>query len=86
MMSSALEGADFEYSKTAEVREKFMDVDESSKKVEEKERLGNDLDNIDIQPGFHEDNRRNRGTVDISIRHHDPKEYQCIAFRSPPLL
>ena len=48
-MSSALDGGDFEYSKTAEVREKYMDID---KKSETREPLGNDLDNVDIQPGF----------------------------------
>lgn len=49
LMSSAIEGSEFEYMRTAEVRENFMDMEG---KEDQKEMLGNDLDNVDITPGF----------------------------------
>ncbi|TRY61776.1 hypothetical protein TCAL_08467 [Tigriopus californicus] len=62
MMSSAYGVADFESAKTADIREKFMDLDlpgetpstftTSGPKRQRKEKLGNDLDLIDMEPGF----------------------------------
>ena len=48
LMGSALCGADFEWSKTGDVRTKYMDQDDEK----EGEKLGNDLDNVDIDPQF----------------------------------
>nr|ACO11767.1 ATP-binding domain 1 family member B [Lepeophtheirus salmonis] len=54
MMSSAMGDADFEYNKTSFVRENYMDADKSYNDEPEvkREKFGNDLDNIDISPGF----------------------------------
>jgi len=44
---------DFEYAKTQQVREEFMgSSDEEEEPTAHKPKLGNDLDNVDIQPGF----------------------------------
>ena len=55
-------GANFEYAKTADIRERIMgddgkedDDEENSEEVRKKakkERIGNDLDQVDIGPGF----------------------------------
>lgn len=45
MMGSALGGADFEWAKTGDLRTEYMEV-------EEREKLGNDLDKVDIDPQF----------------------------------
>merc|ERR1712029_412161 len=49
MMGSALGGADFEWSKTGDLRTEYMDEDEND---EQSEKFGNDLDNVDIGPQF----------------------------------
>jgi len=55
-MSSAFCDTDFEYSKTFEVRESFMadsDDEESPKRSKrDQDKLGNDLDLVDIGPEF----------------------------------
>jgi hypothetical protein len=55
-MNSAFCDTDFEYSKTFDVRESFMDnsdEDVSPKRPKHQdERLGNDLDLVDIGPEF----------------------------------
>ena len=55
-MNSAFCDTDFEYSKTFDVRESFMDNsdDEASPKRPKRqdEKLGNDLDLVDIGPEF----------------------------------
>ena len=48
-MGSALGGADFEWSKTGDLRTEYMEEDEND---EQSEKFGNDLDNIDIGPQF----------------------------------
>lgn len=58
MMSSAMGGVDFEYLKTADIREKYMaEEDEDgegtpAQKKKKETRFGNDLDNIEMEPGF----------------------------------
>jgi len=59
MMSSAFGDTDYEYSKNFEIRETFMretdGEDEESKDgpiKRRRERLGNDLDELDIGPEF----------------------------------
>ena len=62
MMSSAFSNTDFEYSKTFDVRETFMknsdDEEEEDEEAEgenrkrKKEKLGNELDGLDIGPDF----------------------------------
>ena len=60
MMSSAMGGADFEYLKTADIREKYMEEEEQededaespAEKKKKKVVFGNDLDNIEMEPGF----------------------------------
>ena len=47
LMGSALAAADFEWSKTGDLRTEYMDDDKT-----ESEPLGNDLDLIDIDPQF----------------------------------
>ena len=47
-MGSALAGADFEWSKTGDLRTEYMMEDDKN----ESEPLGNDLDLIDIDPQF----------------------------------
>jgi len=49
MMGSALGGADFEWSKTGDLRTEYMEEDENDEKSE---KFGNDLDNVDIGPQF----------------------------------
>ena len=56
----AFSNNDFEYAKTQEVRESFMSRRSSDNEEEEfdrpppqtKQKIGNDLDKVDIQPGF----------------------------------
>jgi len=56
----AFSNNDFEYAKTQEVRESFMSRKSSDNEEEEfdrpppqtKQKIGNDLDKVDIQPGF----------------------------------
>lgn len=45
MMASALGGADFEWAKTGDIREKYMDTEEN----ENNDDIGNDLDKVDIR-------------------------------------
>jgi hypothetical protein len=66
MMSSAFSNTDFEYSKTFDVRETFMknsdDEEEEDEEAEggggganrkrKREKLGNELDGLDIGPDF----------------------------------
>lgn len=60
MMSSAFANTDFEYAKTVDVRETFMgeevadgsDEETPKKSRRDREPLGNDLDKVDIGPGF----------------------------------
>lgn len=57
MMTSAYGVTDFESAKTADIREKFMDLEvpgelPSQNKRKRKEKFGNDLDLIDMEPGF----------------------------------
>ena len=58
MMSSAMGGADFEYLKTADIRERYMGEEEertespAEKRKKEEAVFGNDLDKIDMEPGF----------------------------------
>jgi len=47
LMGSALAGADFEWSKTGDLRTEYMEEEKT-----EREHLGNDLDLIDIDPQF----------------------------------
>ena len=49
-MGSALGGADFEWSKTGDIRTEYMEQEEENS--ENKEKFGNDLDLIDIDPQF----------------------------------
>lgn len=51
MLTSAFSNTDFEYAKTGQVREQFMKEGEAEEE-EENEPLGNDLDKVDIGPGF----------------------------------
>jgi len=50
LMGSALGGADFEWSKTGDIRTEYMEQEEQSS--DSKEKFGNDLDLIDIDPQF----------------------------------
>ena len=50
LMGSALGGADFEWSKTGDIRTEYMDQEEQDS--DNKEKFGNDLDLIDIDPQF----------------------------------
>ena len=48
LMGSALAGADFEWSKTGDLRTEYMEEEEKN----DSEQFGNDLDLIDIDPQF----------------------------------
>ena len=50
----AFSNSDFEYGKTQTVREDYMfrDEDDDKPPPQNKPKLGNDLDKVDIQPGF----------------------------------
>jgi len=50
LMGSALGGADFEWSKTGDIRTEYMEQEEQCS--DSKEKFGNDLDLIDIDPQF----------------------------------
>ena len=51
LMGSALGGADFEWSKTGDIRTEYMDQEEELNS-DNKEEFGNDLDFIDIELQF----------------------------------
>ena len=50
LMGSALGGADFEWSKTGDLRTEFMENDNNEDDHHDK--LGNDLDSVNIDPQF----------------------------------
>ena len=63
LAGSAMGGADFEYLKTADIREKYMEEEGGDEqegkdgggpkeKKKKREPLGNDLDLIEMEPGF----------------------------------
>ena len=51
LMGSAF-GADFEWSKTGDIRTEYMDGDGAKEEDGSKVKMGNDLDNVDIDPQF----------------------------------
>ena len=51
LMGSALGGADFEWSKTGDLRTEFMEQDDTAD-GDDHEKLGNDLDSVNIDPQF----------------------------------
>ena len=51
LMGSAF-GADFEWSKTGDIRTEYMDSDGAEEEDGSKVKMGNDLDNVDIDPQF----------------------------------
>ena len=51
LMGSAF-GADFEWSKTGDIRTEYMDGDGAEGEDGSKVKMGNDLDNVDIDPQF----------------------------------
>ena len=51
LMGSAF-GADFEWSKTGDIRTEYMDGDGAEDEDGSKVKMGNDLDNVDIDPQF----------------------------------
>lgn len=52
MLSSAMGGADFDYVRNADIREKVIGGAPPKKLEEKEEKLGNDLDVIEREPGF----------------------------------
>ncbi len=60
LASTAMAAREFEYQRTADVREKYMSVreegegedDAAASRNKTREKLGNDLDKVEIGPGF----------------------------------
>ena len=61
LSASAVGGSQFEYARTGEIREKYLDREANEARQDgageqgrrgSRERLGNDLDKVDINPGF----------------------------------
>ncbi len=54
MMSVSMGATNFEYAKTADIREEIMGAEESAdiNKRVKRDKVGNDLDLVDMEPGF----------------------------------